>query len=148
MHHLEPLSFEASLPGAFHFVQRPEELTLGKMPRLAGHACKGRDQVRSSCVTHAICGLISAFRRGVEQSVAPTGLAAIANAALELARIEFALLGTEPWSDARFTSKCNRCIADLEVLVDALTAGQSMPTDELMHAMDTLIALLVQMDGA
>ncbi|MEQ1692323.1 MAG: hypothetical protein ABMA00_13615 [Gemmatimonas sp.] len=89
-----------------------------------------------------------AFRRGVERSAAPTRLAAIANATLELARLEFTLLEWEQWCDSRFRSDCNRCVVRLEELVVALSGNQALQTLELIHAMDTLIALLVQADGS
>ena len=80
--------------------------------------------------------------------MAPTSLAAIANAALELARLDFVLMEWEPWCTARFLSDCRRCIGELEGLVVALSGNQFLAPLELMHAMDTLIALMAQADAA
>lgn len=148
MHHLEPLSWDVGSTRA-PFIARPQgALNRGDILRSEGTAREDLDHARSAFTTHAIFGLILAFRRGVERSAAPTRLAAIANATLELARLEFTLLEWEQWCDSRFRSDCNHCIAGLEELVVALSGNQPLPTFELIHAMDTLIALLVQADGS
>ena len=148
MHHLEPLSWVAGSTSAPFIARQQAALNRGDILRSEGTARADLGHARSVFTTHAIFGLILAFRRGVEKSVAPTSLAAIAHAALELARLEFALLEWEPWSSSRFRSDCNHCIVGLEELAVALSGNQPLPTVELIHAMDTLIALLVQADGA
>jgi hypothetical protein len=148
MHHLEPLSWDAGSTSAPFIARQQGALNKGDILRSECTAREDLDDARSAFAAHAIFRLILAFRRGVEQSVAPTSLAAIANAALELARLEFALLEREPWCGSRFRSDCNHCIVGLEELVVALSGDQPLPAFELIHAMDTLIALLVQADGA
>ena len=148
MHHLEPLSWDAGSTSAPFVARQQGALTRGAIPESEATARQDLDHARSAVAAHAIFRLILTFRRGVEQSVAPTSLAAIADAALELARLEFALLEREPWCGSRFRSDCNHCLAGLEELAAALSDNQALPTFELIHAMDTLIALLVQADGA
>jgi len=148
MHYLEPLSWDASSTSAPFIARQQGPLTRGDTPRSESAAREELDSARSAFATHAIFRLIAKFRRGVEQSAPPMSLAVIANAALELARLEFALLEWEPWCSARLCSDCNQCIVELDGLVVALSGNQTLPTLELIHAMDTLIALLVQADGA
>ena len=148
MHHLEPLSWDAGSTSAPFVARQQGALTRGAIPKSAATTRDDLDHARNAFAAHAIFRLILTFRRGVEQSVAPTSLAAIAHAALELARLEFALLEWEPWCGSRFRSDCNHCIVGLEELAVALFGNQPLPTFELIHSMDTLIALLVQADGA
>lgn len=148
MHHLEPMSWDAGPTSDPFIARQPGSLNSGDQPRRAGSVRADVDHARSAFATHAIFRLILAFLRGVERSAAPTRLAAIVNALLELARLEFTLLEWAPWCDSQFRSDCSRCIAGLEELVVALSGNQHLPTFELIHAMDTLIALLVRADGA
>ena len=148
MHHLEPLSWHAGSTSAPVITQQHAALTKRVTLTSEGSFRENLDHARCAVATQAIFRLISAFRRGVDQSVAPTSLAAIAQAALELTRLEFARLDWGPSCSSRFRSDCNHCISGLEGLVDALSGDQSLSALELIHAMDTLIALLVQADGA
>jgi hypothetical protein len=91
--------------------------------------------------------LIAEFRRGVQRAAVPSSLAATANAVLELARFDFVLMARGPRRPAGFRSECNRCFVELEGLVDALSGNQILPPLELIHALDSLIALLVQADA-
>ena len=148
MHHLEPLSWDVGSASA-SFIARPQGApNLGDVLISKRTVREELDHARSAFAAHAILRLILTFSRGVEQSVAPTSLAAIAHATVELARLEFALLEWDPWCGSRFRSDCKRCIAGLEELVVALSGNQALPTFALIHAMDTLIALLVQADGS
>ncbi|MEQ1684933.1 MAG: hypothetical protein ABL916_14900 [Burkholderiaceae bacterium] len=148
MHHLEPLSWDAGSTSATSTTRQQGPLTRGAPPRSAGCAREHLDHARSTLATHAIFRLIASFRRAVERCAPPTSLATITNAVLELARLEFTLVTREPWCSARLCADCNRCIGELEGLVAALSGNQPLPTFELVHAMDTLIALLVQAEGA
>lgn len=148
MHHLEPLSWHAGSTSAPAITQQHAALTKRVTLTSEGSFRENLDHARCAVATQAIFRLISAFRRGVDQSVAPTSLAAIAQAALELTRLEFARLDWGPSCSSRFRSDGNHCISGLEGLVDALSGDQSLSALELIHAMDTLIALLVQADGA
>jgi hypothetical protein len=94
--------------------------------------------------THALFRLIADFRRGALQSTSPTSLAATANAVLELARLDFVLMDREQSCSVRFISESKSCIVELEGLVAALSDNHRLAPVELSHAMDSLIALLVQ----
>lgn len=148
MHHLEPLSWNAGSTCAAFTARQQGPLTRGAPLRSEGIAWEDLDDARSAFAAHAIFRLIAAFRRGVEQSAPPTSLATIADAVLELARLEFTLSAREPWCSLGLCADCTRYIVELEGLVAALSGNQPLPTLELVHVMDTLIALLVQADGA
>jgi hypothetical protein len=94
--------------------------------------------------THALFRVIADFRLGVDESTAPMSLATTANALLELARLYFVLMERELWCSTSFHAEANACIVELEGLVAALSDNQRLAPVELIHAMDSLIALLVQ----
>jgi len=67
-------------------------------------------------------------------------------AALELARIEFELRAWKLRRNAQWGADCDQCLVELEALATALSNGNLAPSSVLVHAMDTLIVLLVQFD--
>lgn len=148
MNHLEPLSWDADAPrGPFIACEEDVLVHADQLPS-SNQAQAGLRFIRSSLSTRSIFRLIDVFRRAAEQPVLPVRLAVTAFAALELARVEFALGQWQPWFSAGFLADSDRCIAELEGLVSALSGGTQLPPLELIHVFDTLIALLVQVDGA
>jgi hypothetical protein len=148
MNHLEPLSWDALAPRVPHIACGQDVLVHADQLPSNNPAQAGLRFIRSSLSIRSIFRLIEVFRRGAEQAALPTRLAATASAALELARVEFALGQWQPWFSAALLVESDRCVAELEDLVSTLSGGQDLPTLELIHVFDTLIALLVQVDGA
>jgi hypothetical protein len=148
MNHLEPLSWGALAPHVPLIACGQDVLVHADQLPSNNPAQAGLRFIRSSLSVRSIFRLIEVFRRGAERAASPTRLAATACAALELARVEFALGQWQPWFGAGFFAESDRCIAELEDLVTALSDGKHLPPLELIHVFDTLIALLVQVDGA
>ena len=148
MNHLEPLSWDALAPrvpfitGAQDVFVHADQLPCNNPAQAALRFIRGSLSIRS------IFRLIEVFHRGAEQAILPTRLATTACAALELARVEFAFGQWQPWFSAALLVESDRCVAELEGLVSALSDGTHLPPPELIHAFDSLIALLVQVDGA
>jgi hypothetical protein len=148
MHHLEPLFWDAHAPSVPLIACGHDILVHVDQLPSSNPAQAGLRFIRSSLSIRSIFRQIEVFRRGAEHSVLPTRQAATAHAALELARVEFAMGQWQPWSSAGFRAESDRCVAELEALVSDLSRGKDLPPFELAHAFDALIALLVQIDGA
>lgn len=102
--------------------------------------------VRGELATRSTFRLIEEFHRGCRQAASPMRQAATLNAVVELARVDFALMAWLPWSSRQLSSDCARCLVDLQGLVGELARGASPPANTLLHALDTLIVLLIQND--
>ena len=147
MNHLEPLSWDAHASGAPLATGEQDELIFADQLPSSNPAMAGLRFIRSSLSIRSIFGLIDVFRRGAGQSVSTTSLAMTACAALELARVEFALGQWQPWFSAGFLAESDRCVAELEALVGALSEGKELALLDLTHAFDALIVLLARIDG-
>ena len=148
MNHLEPLSWDAHTPRVPLTPCAQDVWVHADQLPSSNPAQAGLRFVRSSLSIRSIFRLIEVFRHGAEQCVEPARLAVTAFAALELARVEFALGQWQPGFSAGFLAESDRCVAELEGLVNALSDGAQFRPLELSHVFDTLIALLVQVDGA
>lgn len=91
--------------------------------------------------------VIASFLEGCRQSAPPTFLAGSIHGARELGRVTFELAFDHALLECRLRSDWERCLEDLDRLPRSLSGGAALPRWELVHALDTLIGLLIQLDG-
>jgi hypothetical protein len=148
MHQLEPGFWSITLASRLAVAPRHAARREAHQRARGATARVGSPSSRTAPSIRAAFRLIQAFHRGCAQSAPGAVLAATVKSALELARIDFALLARETCSSAQFRSDCDRCLVDLEGLVAALSSGVGFAPGQLAHALDTLAVLLVLVDAA
>jgi hypothetical protein len=136
MNHLEPLSWPAPLRSDGLVAHEREALLQQHLATILALSVRSTFRV------------IATFLEGCRQSASPAVLAGSVHAARELGRITFELAGARSLVSAPLRMDCALCLDGLERLAESQSAGESLPHWELAHALDTLIALVVQLDGA
>ena len=146
MQYMKSWTWDAGAPTGSHIADRTITAVPGKSRRIGARRRKSVRPIRSELTIRSIARIVGTFRQGVQQGVPSAVLAPIAMAALELARIEFELRAWKLRRNAQWGADCDQCLVELEALATALSNGNLAPSSVLVHAMDTLIVLLVQFD--
>lgn len=136
MNHVVPLSWPAPPRGDARVAYRHEALMRQHFAALLSLSVRSTFRV------------IATFLEGRRHSLPAVCLAGPVRAAHDLGCITLDLAAEGSLIDAPMRIDCERCLDGLEQLAGLLSDGESSPPWQLDHGLDTLIALLIQLDDA